>query len=222
MRIACENCGYKSCQCFGVPENPFKSRFTVAQRTEIHAWRRVVALLKKTGAVTQADCESPATAPMKTDGQRLFEAIAEWGKAHSRMKNGGTMKTIIAIAVLLLAPLSARAWEFPRNPDRFPSVGFAVTNSNENGTRYESDGPYPALTRTQSGPEHFGGHTIGGDVRLPASDCLTFGFSYEHIESLHTFDRHGGDYQPTGVLYSEKLSTSGYRYGVTARLYFSK
>jgi hypothetical protein len=169
-------------------------------------------------------CNEPAVKWITDEeGQDTAVCVSHGDDGQSQNEtHGGTMKTIIAVTLLLCAPLSARAWEFSRNPDRFPSIGVKVSNADVNGTRYESDGPYAALQRTQSGPEHWGEHVLGADVRLPASDCLTFGFAYDHIEGSHTYDRNAGPYQTGGTIYSEKIDTSGYRYTLTARLYFSK
>ena len=48
------------------------------QWEEFVAWKRVVELLKKTGAVTEDDCKSVVT-EQNTDGQKLFAAIRTWG-----------------------------------------------------------------------------------------------------------------------------------------------
>lgn len=54
------------------------------QRAEWQAWQDVVAALKVSGAVTEADCASPAGSK-ETPGQRLFETIKDWALAYHEL-----------------------------------------------------------------------------------------------------------------------------------------
>lgn len=49
------------------------------------AWLTIVELLKKTGAVSQEDCDSPVS-KNSTDGQKLFNAIRKWGNKLVRLR----------------------------------------------------------------------------------------------------------------------------------------
>lgn len=125
------------------------------------------------------------------------------------------MKKILFISLFLL-PLRAHAWEFPRNPDRFPSVGFNVANTNLTGTRSEISQPNnPALTLAYNGSLKRSDYSIGGDLRLPVSDQLTFTLFADSVNSDTTFNRAQNVYKETDKI-------DGYRYGLNIRLYFSK
>lgn len=50
-------------------------------RNEHTAWLALVAELRATGPVTEADCRASAHAPPTTPGTRLFAAIRKWGSA---------------------------------------------------------------------------------------------------------------------------------------------
>jgi len=50
-----------------------------ADETLYEAWKKVVRLLKKTGAVTEKDCESTSQSK-GTVGEQLFTAITDWGQ----------------------------------------------------------------------------------------------------------------------------------------------
>ncbi len=115
----------------------------------------------------------------------------------------------------MLGAGAARAWEFPRNPDRFPSVGFNVTNGSISGHRDEVDTPPPTyLFRTNVGNTDMDTHTLGADLRLPLHESVTFVFGYDSIESNYHFVRAGDVFHET-----ERLS--GYRYTVGFRLYLN-
>jgi hypothetical protein len=132
------------------------------------------------------------------------------------------MKRLLMIAALLAAARSAGAWEFARNPDRFPSVGFSVTNSYLSGRRYEDDLPGGAPDRVQSGKQELSGYGMGLDARLPLSDQITVGVFAEQQSLDMRFGRDSGPFSTGRVYYRETAKMEGYKYGVTARLYFSK
>ena len=126
------------------------------------------------------------------------------------------MKTTIAvIALTLLVAGNAGAWEFQRNPDRFPSVGLDFANSYASGDRNEKDLPNTSLSRTQTGSERNYGYEVGGDLRLPVTDSITVsGFYHRLTEDAH-FTREGG-------VYKEDNLSKGYRYGLSVRVYLNK
>lgn len=113
-------------------------------------------------------------------------------------------------------PMSrANAWEFSRNPDRFPSLGFNLNNSHLSGTRGEVDQPTTILTRNQGGTDIIDTYAVGADLRLPVSDQWTVTLLADSYSLDSSFHRNGDAYRE-----SQKLD--GYRYGINLRLYFSK
>jgi hypothetical protein len=126
------------------------------------------------------------------------------------------MKNLIA-AVMILAPSVAGAWEFNRNPDRFPSVGFNILNSYESGDRNENDTPSVSLTRHQSGPVTNFTYKLGADVRLPINQSMTLTLRYDAIESDNHFTRVSNGQE----IYKESESLSGYQYGIGIRFYMN-
>ena len=74
------------------------------------------------------------------------------------------MKKLICALVLLLSAATAHAWEYPQNPDRFPSVGFGVQGNA--GTGQSSSGPF-------SQDFHVTGVSPQIDTRLPLSNSFT-------------------------------------------------
>ena len=125
------------------------------------------------------------------------------------------MKKLIVALMFLSVSGSARAWEFARNPDRFPSVGLNVSNENISGRRNEIDQPSPILTRNQGGPISTSYYSYGADIRLPASDQITFTLFADSINTDTTFTR-------VDNVYKQRDKLDGYRYGLGVRLYFSK
>lgn len=133
----------------------------------------------------------------------------------SKLISGGSlMKKLIAVA-LLFGASSAHAWEFARNPDRFPSAAFNVSNSNLDGTRAEIDQPGGAPSRIQSGLDHSVFYSIGGDVRLPLQESLTLSVYYDFLSQDDRFIRENNVYKQTD-------SSNGYRCGFSLRVYFNK
>lgn len=123
------------------------------------------------------------------------------------------MKKIIFV-VFLLVSSNSFAWEFNRNPDRFPSVGFNVSNYSLSGTRNDVSQVNATLTQRLAGPLTHNINSIGLDLRLPVSDQLTFTLSADNVSSDSKFTRDFG--------YTESYSLTGYHYSLGARLYFSK
>lgn len=74
------------------------------------------------------------------------------------------MKTFICVAVLLLSSGVADAWEYPQNPDRFPSIGFGVAGNA--GSGQSSSGPF-------STNFHFSGVSPAIDTVLPLSNSFS-------------------------------------------------
>lgn len=113
----------------------------------------------------------------------------------------------VSIFLLLLSfPTLSHAWEFSKNPDRFPSLGFNVSSSRMTGS---------STYRTIEDKGPIDQESFGADVRLPVGDGVTLNFSYDQISYAAVLERnHYG------------LSTvdnyHGSRYGLGLRVYFNK
>jgi hypothetical protein len=116
------------------------------------------------------------------------------------------MKTLIAIAALLLSPVVSSAWEFQKNPDRFPSLGLTYTGT-------EEDGDYNALQSFQDVEGKRKSLIL--DTRLPLSNSFTlslgFGKASTHVIGLESPYYNAND-----------LNTSGTTMVISGRYYFSR
>lgn len=122
---------------------------------------------------------------------------------------------VFGLVLLIVGIKPARAWEFPRNPDRFPSVGFNISSADLGGERDEVSTPSTVLTNAQGGPVDFSGNTAGMDVRLPVNDGMTLSISADHYDNRTDFKRNGGTYR-------ESESLRGFKYGLGVRVYFNR
>ena len=109
------------------------------------------------------------------------------------------MKTFIYVAVLLLSSAVAHAWEYPQNPDRFPSVGFGVQGNF--GTGHSSSDGF-------STDSHFSGVSPEIDTVLPLSNSfsLSLNAGYGASTSRSSFGK--------------STSDSGF-FGIHGRYYFN-
>jgi len=123
-------------------------------------------------------------------------------------------KIIMASLLMLLTPL-IHAWECPRNPDRFPSLGLNISTAKLTGDKNYVNNP--GLPNPQpfkdSGHQDF--DSVGADVRLPVTDGLTFSVSYDQISA-------NGDYTRDQNIFKQSDNFDGYRVGVGVRMYFNK
>ena len=55
--------------------------------TEWMEWQELVAALKASGAVTEEDCTTLASARPLTPGQRVFAAVRAWGEAYAKLQS---------------------------------------------------------------------------------------------------------------------------------------
>ena len=125
-------------------------------------------------------------------------------------------RLIIALGVSLVLAQQAKAWEFARNPDRFPSIGLNISAADLNGKRDEVSQPAnPILAMNAGGDVDYQSNTVGADVRLPVNDGMTLTLSADHFDNRSTFERKGN-------LYRESESLRGVRYGLGVRIYFNK
>lgn len=127
------------------------------------------------------------------------------------------MKSIIKsfVFISLVSVSSSYAWNFPRNPDYAPSIGFHVTNYNVEGSRTEIDMPSGHADRSFYGLEDRSKDTYGTDLRLPIHSGITVNFFYDKINMAENFSREGNVYQ-------EKTLLKGYEMGFGIRCYFSQ
>lgn len=134
------------------------------------------------------------------------------------MKKLNKQSGLILFAFLIAS--TVHAWEFINNPDRFPSVGLHVDNQKLKGNREET----VVNSAGQDVPYRHSDETAyqwrgGADVRLPATQSLTFTVSYDRVETDDWFTRHntlGGD------MYKEHKNLKGDNWGIGVRLYFNK
>ena len=161
--------------------------------------------------VSLEDCQDtvpPGSVDEYTDVKRFRAAL---DKAAAVLKAA-------SLAVLLALP--ARAWEFPDNPDRFPSIGLHVDNEKLDGDRTEIviNNIGERLPYRNSDETEFTWRG-GADVRLPLHRSITMSFMYERVETEWFFKRRntlGGD------LYEENRRLSGYNYQLGFRLYLNR
>jgi hypothetical protein len=109
------------------------------------------------------------------------------------------MKTFISIAILLLSASVAHAWEYPQNPDRFPSVGFGVQGNF--GTGHSSSGGFSTTS-------HFSGVSPQIDTLLPLSNSFTLGLNAGYGAGI------------TRWSFGKSTSDSGF-FGIHGRYYFN-
>lgn len=78
------------------------------------------------------------------------------------------MKRAGFVIFMLLLSTSGYAWEFEKNPDRYPSFGIEAASGHLAGT----------LKDTQPGAPHTDGGYVQGklDIRLPISSMITVNF----------------------------------------------
>ena len=133
---------------------------------------------------------------------------------------GKTNKQSVVVLFSVLIAGTVQAWEFPDNPDRFPSFGLHVDNEKLDGDRNE-------IVIDNAGQRHPYRHSDeteftwrgGADVRLPLHRSITMSFMYERVETEWFYSRKntlGGD------LYEENRRLSGYSYQLGFRLYLNR
>lgn len=130
------------------------------------------------------------------------------------------MKKYIILLTALLAPGILGAWEFPLNPDRFPSIGLRADIQTLDGFRAETvvnaagqELPYRNTDEVQRDWRQ------SVDVRLPVTNSLTLNFGYDNVETEYYFTRRS---QSGGDMYKEHRALDGYSYNVGFRLYLNK
>lgn len=113
----------------------------------------------------------------------------------------------IATALLLVSTLSTSllAWEFDKNPDRFPSLGLNYTGTSDTGQ-------YKVIGLSQDIESN--AHTVVLDTRLPLSNSLTLAIG-AGTTSSHSEGKGGGSFN------ADQLDQDGGLFTVGARYYFN-
>jgi hypothetical protein len=125
------------------------------------------------------------------------------------------MKKLIGLLLLAVAAPAHAVWEFPSNPDRFPSFGVKFSGQHLDGERHEMDSPNPLLSRDQVGPINSTYQTFGGDFRLPFNESATVTFGIDSIRATSHFTRQD-------AVYHEKQTQEGWNYSVGLRVYINR
>lgn len=125
------------------------------------------------------------------------------------------LTAVIVASNPILNMCHALAWEFSRNPDRFPSVGIHIASSKLDGHRDEIDTPNLNLVRVNGGDIDADIKMIGVDFRLPVNNSVTVTLCADSVVNKSVFNR-------VGNVYRESEKTTGMQYGFNARLYFNK
>lgn len=116
------------------------------------------------------------------------------------------MKKFI-LAAMLLAPTAGYCWEFPKNPDRFPSLGFNYTGVAETGNIKATNNEGQDL-ETKSG-------ALVLDTRMPLSDSFTLylgiGATSSNIKG-----------KESSSLLANETDTSGGLFTIGGRYYFNR
>lgn len=122
------------------------------------------------------------------------------------------MKTgMLVLVFLLISKNHLQAWEFEGNPDRMPSIGVGISNTDIHGSRTGTSLPHTQalVVRDEGGSDSY---AYGLDLRLPVSHQATISLSYELIETNSNFTR---DLD----VYRESQNLNGQRWGIGARFY---
>ncbi len=124
----------------------------------------------------------------------------------------------IAYALMVLSFIGicqAHAWEFSRNPDRFPSVGLNANTARLDGERNNVNLPGTGLQQPFKDSGSLDFDAIGADVRLPINDGITLNFTYDRLT-------YGSNLVRDGNVYQQKDHFSGNRFGFGIRVYLNK
>lgn len=115
------------------------------------------------------------------------------------------MKKIIML-LLFVTPSLSHAWEVPKNPDRFPSLGLTYTGVSETGD-YNIQGYKQDVETTN--------RSLIADLRLPlaTSFTLSIGVGGTHSEVLG---------KENFNFYGSKTDTSGGLFTISGRFYFNQ
>lgn len=120
------------------------------------------------------------------------------------------MKKIIFAAILVtLTSTFSFAWECPKNPDRFPSIGLSLS-----GQAASADQSYPSFPTggSQNREDSVGMFIL--DTRLPLSNSFTLDFAIGSMHVKQTLDE-------TATLDSQKYDANGGYFKIGARYYFN-
>lgn len=111
----------------------------------------------------------------------------------------------LMFAVALLLPTVGFCWEHPKNPDRFPSVGFSLSGSAEDGD-YKTQGVSQDLESK--------GSSLFVDTRLPLSNSFTLSVGLGTTKSTV-------DAKDNPFFFGSKSQLSGSVFSIGGRFYFN-
>lgn len=119
-------------------------------------------------------------------------------------------KIILAVAVAVGFTATSAAWEFPNNPDRFPSIGL-------NYSAVSEEGDLTATTWGYSGTQDITGESslLVIDTRLPLSNQFTLDFAIGGTASEQK-------YKENDEFAGQNVDSSGQYFRAGVRYYFSK
>lgn len=122
------------------------------------------------------------------------------------------MKKLIALfmVAVVIGVVKCNAWEYPQNPDRFPSIGLNL--SGENGT---GDVKYPSMPALGSQDLSGTSSAFILDTRLPLSNSFTLNLALGGTSSELKGDANA-------TFESSKQTMSGGIFNIGVRYYFNK
>lgn len=120
------------------------------------------------------------------------------------------MKKIILVVVLCSVPVVVNGWEFPKNPDRFPSVGLALSGQSLSGDQSSPSNPSVGSQGYETSIA-----MLAIDTRLPLSNSFTLDLALGSVSSDASADE-------TIHLNSAKADATGGYFRIGARWYFNR
>lgn len=124
------------------------------------------------------------------------------------------LKLMAWLILALLISVPTFAWEHPRNPDRFPSIGLRIENHKLGGNYAAVSNPN-GVSLIERGSVDDDGTGLGANLRLPVNSGLTLDFDYMTIDGEKVISRNNN-------IYRSNENLDGYRMGIGIRLYLNK
>lgn len=123
------------------------------------------------------------------------------------------MKTILLLVIL--CPAASFAWEIPKNPDRFPSLGLNISNADYDGSSQNVLWVSPVYTLNDNYKSEYEERLKGFDLRLPLHESFTFEFGFDRVKTHSKKTLSNNKY----IKYDD-LNGNSYKLGV--RFYFNQ
>ncbi len=122
---------------------------------------------------------------------------------------------VLIVLSFLFVSMSAHAKEYPRNPDRFPSLGLNASTSRLSGARTHINSPGSTMVQGQDDSGTIDNESFGADFRLPINNGVTLNVSWDRVSYNSSLTR-------TGNIYEANDNFDGNRFGLGLRVYFNK